>query len=144
MYLTGKNDICLYIGQSKNISSRIATHLSGKYKECTSILIYESFSEIDFCLNETERFFMKKFLPTENINIDFSYEINDDLIMESTARYKKDYCEKNNEVFNIKDEFNFFIINGIDDLFIMDDLLHFNLKAIKNISSLLHNLSGDK
>ena len=31
IYAIYKNDICYYVGQSKNLPSRVATHLSGKY-----------------------------------------------------------------------------------------------------------------
>ena len=32
IYAIFKDDICLYVGQSSNLASRIATHLKGKYK----------------------------------------------------------------------------------------------------------------
>ena len=38
IYAIYKDDVCLYVGQSKNLSSRLATHLSGKYKLCSKII----------------------------------------------------------------------------------------------------------
>ena len=35
IYAIYKDDICLYVGQSKNIASRISTHMCGKYEKAT-------------------------------------------------------------------------------------------------------------
>ena len=42
VYTIYNDDICVYVGQSKNIASRLATHLSGRYKKATKIK-YKSF-----------------------------------------------------------------------------------------------------
>ena len=75
-----KNDICLYVGQSKNLSSRLATHLCGRYESIDKVLIYQDFDsegeENDDILNYSEKFAIKHFKPIENILADFTDEID--------------------------------------------------------------------
>ena len=40
LYAIYKNDICYYVGQSKNLPSRISTHLTGKYKSADRVDVY--------------------------------------------------------------------------------------------------------
>ncbi len=85
IYSIYKKDICVYVGQSKNIPSRIATHLSGKYKTADKIAIYTDADYIgdedsDVVLLETEKYLIKKLEPIENVLVDFGRDINTELI----------------------------------------------------------------
>jgi hypothetical protein len=40
IYAIYKNGVCHYVGQSKNLPSRLATHLCGKYKDADTVKIY--------------------------------------------------------------------------------------------------------
>mgnify|MGYP005614543251 FL=1 len=52
VYAIFKNDICLYVGQSSNIASRLATHISGKYSDSTKIFIFKKTNEENLIINE--------------------------------------------------------------------------------------------
>ena len=84
VYAIYKDDICLYVGQSKNIPSRIATHLSGKYANVDKILIYVDSEYIDESsentLTETEKYLINRLKPIENVLVDFSCEIDNALL----------------------------------------------------------------
>lgn len=81
IYIIYKDDICLYVGQSTNLASRIATHIKGKYSEATKInvLNIEDIGWNDFkerskesqesILLNTEKYVMSILNPIENINI---------------------------------------------------------------------------
>ena len=80
-YIIFKDDICVYVGQSKNLPSRIATHLKGKYENCDTILVFENY-EVDEKLDITEQYLMNIFKPLENKLVDFSKKINYEEIAE--------------------------------------------------------------
>lgn len=66
----------MYIGQSKNIASRLTTHIRGKYKNAYKIDIID----LDFInnnyLDSVERFLITKLKPIDNIMVDEKYDIN--------------------------------------------------------------------
>ena len=71
-YIFNDNDELMYIGQSKNIASRITTHLLGKYKHCNKIII----EQVDVCeLNDVERFLIDVLKPIDNIMVGEEYNI---------------------------------------------------------------------
>ena len=90
IYVIYSEQLCLYVGQSKNLASRIATHLKGKYEiDNVSIKIYlpecngygEEFYEKSSDLQReilllNESYFIKKLKPIENIIADHSIDIN--------------------------------------------------------------------
>ncbi len=85
IYSIYKKNICLYVGQSKNIPSRIATHLSGKYKTVDKIIIYTDSDytgseDSDIVLLETEKYLINKLEPIENVLVDFDRDIDTKLI----------------------------------------------------------------
>jgi len=106
IYCIYKDDICLYVGQSKNIASRVATHLSGKYASANKILVYidADYMEVDGnsddILLENEKYFMNRLKPTENILVDFSSEINKEMLfsqiqdMENEAPIEFENCHE--------------------------------------------------
>jgi hypothetical protein len=91
VYAIYKNDICLYVGQSKNLPSRVASHIFGKYKTCDFIKC------IDICnagfsdffersdkaraeiLNNAEISLMQLLTPTENIITDYTIKLSDNI-----------------------------------------------------------------
>lgn len=81
-YVIYKDDICLYVGQSKNMSSRIATHLHGKYAMADRVIVYidEEYLDVDGTddeiLLESEKYLMNKLQPIENVLVDFSTDID--------------------------------------------------------------------
>lgn len=90
LYAIYKDDICLYIGQSQNLASRIATHIKGKYKNATNIYLWniENLGFYDFSerektsqkniLNNSEKWLMKELKPIENLDIDMTFDLNID------------------------------------------------------------------
>ncbi len=79
IYTIFKNDICLYVGQSKNIASRLATHLKGKYKTADEIYFWD-ICELGFddfhernsiskksILDNAEKYLMSLLKPIDNI-----------------------------------------------------------------------------
>ncbi len=47
VYAIYKSDVCLYVGQSSNIPSRLATHLCGRYANADKIFIFENNNDED-------------------------------------------------------------------------------------------------
>lgn len=88
IYVIFKNDICLYVGQSKNVASRIATHLSGKYENADKILIYEDDNEEEDLI-PSEKYAIKMYKPIENILADYSEQIPIDSLIGCFHDYEK-------------------------------------------------------
>lgn len=95
-YVIFKENICLYVGQSKNLPSRLATHLKGKYSTADKILIYHSYDDSDADLLSTEKYLMNLFKPVENVLVDFSIQIKREDMCESTIIYTIDFAEEKN------------------------------------------------
>lgn len=75
LYAIYKDSICLYVGQSSNLASRIATHLKGKYEECDMIEVYVDTEEIGELI-QYEKQMIQKLKPIENVLADYSEEID--------------------------------------------------------------------
>lgn len=87
IYAIFKEDVCLYVGQSTNIASRIATHLRGKYEKSTEVFIWniENIGFDDFrtrsrvsqknILDNSEKWLMSKLKPIENLLIDMDFKL---------------------------------------------------------------------
>jgi len=85
IYAIFKDNVCLYVGQSFNLASRLATHLRGKYQEADYIYIWDiqQFTDSDLqklkkdkqkhFLDECEKLVMSALKPIENIDIDMDY-----------------------------------------------------------------------
>ena len=103
IYALFDDDICLYVGKSKNLASRLATHLSGRYElideaffwtiQDLGYLDFSSYDEAkqDAILDNAEQYLMSVLHPTENLLIDhkkkfteiptfFSKETNEEYI----------------------------------------------------------------
>lgn len=88
LYSIHKNGVCVYVGQSKNIPSRLATHLKGKYKTADLVKIYlavnNGFSDIngrskgsiESVLTSNEKMLIKHLEPIENIIADYDFELD--------------------------------------------------------------------
>lgn len=91
LYAIYNGDVCVYVGQSQNISSRITQHIFGRYSSATKIYIFlASFDNgMDFnSLSKTDRktiieynewLLIKKLKPTENLRISKQDSFTDDL-----------------------------------------------------------------
>ncbi len=87
IYAIYKDDRCVYVGQSINLASRIATHLRGPYATATSVfcweaenLYYDKFKyaskdEKKVMLDNAEKYIMAKFKPVENLMIDMDFKL---------------------------------------------------------------------
>lgn len=79
LYAIFKNDVCMYVGQSQNLASRLSQHLSGKYQSADKVLIFSAISNgcSDFfdrtkevrktILENNEKLLMKELKPIENL-----------------------------------------------------------------------------
>lgn len=79
LYAIFKNGVCYYVGQSQNLSSRISQHITGKYSEADTIVVYFATSNgfPDFydrgkevrkgILEGNEMYLIKMFKPIENL-----------------------------------------------------------------------------
>lgn len=89
VYAIFKDDICLYVGQSINMASRIATHLKGKYETSTELYLWnvENIGFSDFyerskdsqkiILDNCEKYLMSKLKPIENLLIDMNFTLDE-------------------------------------------------------------------
>ena len=97
IYAIYKNNVCHYVGQSKNLPSRLATHLCGKYKDADTVAIYfagelggvydcpfYSWSKSDQteCLLANEALCIKELEPIENIYIPENADGDNDWLIE--------------------------------------------------------------
>ena len=79
LYAIYKNDVCMYVGQSQNLASRLSQHLSGKYESADKVLIFSAISNgfegfFDFpkedrrwVLENNEKLLIKELQPIENL-----------------------------------------------------------------------------
>lgn len=91
LYAIYNGDICVYVGQSQNLASRITQHLTGRYCNATRIHIFlaEFGGSVDFySLGKRERkllieynewLLMEKLKPTENLKTLKQIEFEDSL-----------------------------------------------------------------
>ena len=146
VYAIYKDEICLYVGQSKNIASRLATHMMGKYKDFTDIFVWNiediGFSDFkdrdknvkDNILINTEKWLITKLKPIENIIADMSFALPKDKIHEIYFDELSSFTvSKDVYILIIYDTYSY----QIDDLIMEINRSHFN----KEISDLCyHNL----
>ena len=71
-YIYNQDNTLLYIGQSKNIASRLTTHIRGKYRNSHKIIIDPVYEEE---LNDVERFMIDKLKPIDNVMVSEEYDI---------------------------------------------------------------------
>jgi len=145
IYAIFKDDICLYVGQSKNIASRLATHLCGKYQECDKVLIYFSYEENDFNLIPTEKFAMSILKPIENVLVDFTEEIQEEELAESSILYEID--NPNTDGVDLLNCSDCIFINNKFDLFVSDDShidLYSNEKVLNFLKSQISSIEDHK
>ena len=128
IYAIFKDNVCLYVGQSFNLASRLATHLRGKYQEADYIYIWDiqQFTDSDLqklkkdkqkhFLDECEKLVMSALKPIENIDIDMDYvsEVEDidimDLDPSMLIKIKKPFTLIiTNEIDTISELWSFFI-----------------------------------
>ena len=120
IYAIYKDDLCLYVGQSKNIASRIATHLSGKYKKCSKVLIFSTVDSDDNLI-PLEKFVIQQLKPIENVLADYTEKINFIDFAEGSIVYSLDMADCFNEEFILTNANDFIIINNKYSLFISNE-----------------------
>jgi hypothetical protein len=146
VYAIYKDDICLYVGQSKNCASRLATHLKGKYETATDIHIWDvnkiGFSDfydrdIDTqktILDNCEKWLMTKLKPIENLLIDMSFELEDsktpNICFESNASVTIDMNEFDIKIF---DESYY----GVEEFIVSVDRLHYEGKITDSVRGIV-------
>lgn len=75
-FIYNDNRELMYIGQSKNIASRLTTHIRGKYRNAYKISVINlDYMESSY-LDSIERFLITKLKPIDNIMVDEKYDIN--------------------------------------------------------------------
>ncbi len=91
VYAIYKDDVCYYVGQSKNLPSRIATHIMGKYAVADKIDVYfiGDSNYYNFYLNTksgqseilkiNEQFLILRKKPIENILV-FDTDVDQDYL----------------------------------------------------------------
>lgn len=84
IYAIYKDDVCVYVGQSKNLASRLATHLRGKYSMATSIFCWTVDGEK---LDNHEKYVMADLKPIENLMIDMDFSFPDDDTLDISLGY---------------------------------------------------------
>lgn len=79
LYAIFKNDVCMYVGQSQNLASRLSQHLSGKYESADKVLIFSAISngyddffdrtkdDRKWILENNEKLLIKELQPIENL-----------------------------------------------------------------------------
>jgi hypothetical protein len=139
IYVIYKDEICLYVGQSKNIASRLATHLSGKYKGCSKILVFTIEDSSDNLI-PLEKFVIQKLKPIENVLADFTENVKRDELAEGSILYETDRAECYNEEFDIHNAVDFTILNNKHDLFISDSEAGADLYYFDDAFTFLNNL----
>lgn len=129
IYAIYKSDICLYVGQSSNIASRLATHLSGRYKDIDKIYIFEQTDDEDLILNE--KYCIQKLKPIENIIVDYDEIINTDGLFDYFHDFEKGACK------NILKYYEFCIINDNQNVLLftadIQSDLYLTNKSIKDL-----------
>ncbi len=148
IYIIYKDDVCLYVGQSTNLASRLATHIKGKYAEATKIYVLdiEEIGWSDFrerskeaqtdILNNVEQYAMSELNPIENININHDFE----LLTENTPTeiISKEWIDKSflirlnkklaDDTISIESLNSFYV----DELESIKEDIHFVSEHIKN------------
>ena len=134
LYALFKKGVCHYVGQSKNLPSRISTHLTGRYESCDEVRIYyvcphtfEDFYDKTSAAqksilenNETKLINLLK--PTENLIVDRDVDLDDDLMFE------RFYSENNNvksDVYVFLSGYSVTVTNDIYEVFFeIDSRVH--------------------
>jgi hypothetical protein len=134
VYAIFKDDICLYVGQSKNLASRSASHILGKYKNCDYIKLIDithvgfgnfwdrSESSRTAILNNVEIALMQILKPIENIITDYTKIIPENQIpsFEEWASFTIDCRETFDDYLTIASETDHIIVGA-----------HFHYRAAK-------------
>ena len=92
LYAIYKDDICMYVGQSKNIPSRLSTHLTGRYESCDKVEVFyvceNNFSDFyernatsqASILENNEKRLINILKPIENLMVDRDAQIKNECL----------------------------------------------------------------
>lgn len=130
VYAIFKDDICLYVGQSKNLASRATSHILGKYSNCDYIKLID-ITDVGFVnfwdrsepsrqsvLNNAEITLMQILKPIENVITDYTKKIPDN--------HKPDFFESASFVIDCRDAQygNITITSDTSDIIIDSSFFH--------------------
>ena len=139
LYAIFKNDICYYVGQSKNIPSRLSTHLTGKYESCDLIKVYfvDEYGFEDFyerskesqknILENNEKYLIEKLKPIENIMVDSDSKTPNDVVF---TNFLEDEESHPSPTANISIYVDKYYINVTTDSYIFSDEIDERLKSL--------------
>lgn len=102
------NDECVYVGQSKNIEVRCATHLKNKEKFNDDGYFYECLESFDFydlnMLLDREAYWINKMEPTFNIIRDRSMPDSVKLKVSESQKClpETEYCKKHKTLMRLQ------------------------------------------
>ena len=125
IYAIFQDDLCVYVGQSKNISSRTATHLKGRYHNCTSVKLWLDYEDMEDLI-PSEKFAIQQLKPTENIIADYSEKIDKDLLIERFIQFKPS-------------SYDYRIMNFKYNLFVSDSECNENLYSNEKLRTFFKN-----
>ena len=112
IYALYNDEVCLYVGQSRNLASRLATHLSGRYElieevffwniEDLGYIEFNSYDKLkqDAILDNAEQYLMSVLHPTENLQIDHS-KIFTEIPTFFTKETENEYVSTSNKTINL-------------------------------------------
>ena len=112
VYAIFKDDKCYYVGQSKNLPSRLATHIKGKYSFADKIIVFTTlsngFADFNSLDSESQKLILEnnetrliQFLkPIDNIIVNYDKEIGNEKVFDILIDYielenekvEQDYC----------------------------------------------------
>jgi len=125
LYSIYQNDLCLYVGQSSNLPSRLATHIKGKYENCTKIEVFVDTEDYGDLLSY-EKQLMQKLKPTENVLVDFTEKIDID--------YNPCYDNPSHTIINGKSELAIFYDFHMS-LYSTPPLINYLIEEIQKVKS---------
>lgn len=130
IYAIFKKGVCYYVGQSGNVASRLATHLSGKYIECDEVKIFipedacfSDFYERDkpsqkAILLNNEQYCINWLKPIENIIVSDHKDFEAELLFN---RFQIDGDNHHLPCFTVlKDDAYLTVIHDWSDIFCLD------------------------
>ncbi len=151
LYAIFKNDICYYVGQSKNVPSRLSTHLTGKYESCDLVKVYfideDGFSDFyerskdsqKAILENNESYLISELKPIENIMVDSDAKVNKDVLFSTFQEDIDNELAPSEDISIYIDEFNLTLTS--DEMFFFENL---DPRLKRNAYELEKAINGEK
>jgi len=132
LYAIFKDDICYYVGQSKNVPSRLSTHLTGKYESCDLVKVYfvdddgfEDFYERSKesqknILENNEKYLISKLKPVENIMVNSDSEVPINVLFTNFQEDHEEYEDPREDISIYVEEHQIALVS--DEIFFFENL----------------------